>query len=108
MAKKLPYSVITDTLKHIDFSFDLSSNTTNPLAVHQLLNEILSSISKETKLRNISNGDIIQAISMAMAVRVKMTYGDDEIKESIALNCIKSALSCSKGAVEKEEFSGTS
>ena len=108
MIKKLPYSVVTDTLKHIDFSFDLSSDTSNPLVVHQLLNEILSSITKETKLRSVSNGDIIQAISMAMAVRVKMAYGEYSTKERIALSCIEKALSASKVAVEKEEISGTS
>ena len=108
MTKKLPYSVTTDTLKHIDFSFDLSDDTGSVLVVHQLLNSLLSSINQETKLREISNGDILQALSMALGVRVKMIYGDDNVKTSIALNCVKKALNSSKFAIEREQISGNS
>ena len=108
MSKKLPYSVTTDTLKHIDFSFDLSEDTSSALVVHQLLNSLLSSINQETKLRDISNGDIIQALSMALGVRVKMMYGDDKVKEDIAINCVKKALNSCKYAKEQEQISGTS
>ena len=45
---------------------------------------------------------------MALGVRVKMIYGDDKVKEDIALNCVKKALNSCKNAKEKEQMSGTS
>ena len=83
-------------------------DTNSVIVVHQLLNSLLSSINQETKLRDISNGDIIQALSMALGVRVKMMYGDDKVKEDIAINCVKKALNSCKYAKEQEQISGTS
>lgn len=108
MKKKLPYKITTETLKDIEFSFDLSDETKSALAVHQLLDTLLAAINQETKLRTLANGDIIQALTMALAVRVKMMYGNDKVKENIATICFNRALKNAESANEVEQISGTS
>ena len=89
---KLPYSITTDTLTKINFLFELSKDTKSPITVHQLLDLILLKITQETKINEISNGDIIHALSMALAVRMKMVSADNEVLEKIVIESISKAL----------------
>ena len=105
---KLPYSVTTSTLTKINFLFELSKDTKSPISVHQLLNLILTNINKETKIINLSNGDIIQALAMALAVRMKMISADEKIVEKIVIDCISKAINAAKKAEIKTQISGNS
>ena len=103
---KLPYSITTDTLTKISFLFELSEDTKSPIAVHQLLDLILLKITQETKLNELANGDIIQALSMALAVRMKMVSADNEVLEKIVIESISKALNAAKNAEVNNISSG--
>ena len=106
--KYLPYTAITSTLKEIDFNFQLSGNTNSPLVVHQLISSVLSKINDETKIQDISNGDIIQALCMILAVRSKMVDANPEIIEKIVIDCFNKAMFAYKHAKIKEQIIGNS
>ncbi|MBF95626.1 MAG: hypothetical protein CFH34_00061 [Alphaproteobacteria bacterium MarineAlpha9_Bin4] len=95
---KIPYSITTETLTKINFLFELSKDTRSPLTVHQLLDLILLRISQETKISEITNGDVLQALSMALAVRMKMVSADTAIVEKIVLESVLKALNAAKKA----------
>ena len=105
---KLPYSITTSTLTKINFSFELSEDTKSPISVHQLLDLILTNINKETRITNLSNGDIIQSLAMALAVRMKMIAADEKVVEKIVIDCISKAINAAKKADVKIQISGNS
>ena len=101
---KLPYSITTATLTNINFLFDLSEETTSPISVHQLLDLILTNINQETKITGLSNGDVIQSLAMALAVRMKMVNADDKIVEKIVIDCVSKAINAAKKAEVSIKF----
>ena len=68
----LPYKAITTSQKEVNFKFSLDENTTSPLVINEIINLLLSKISSEIKVYNPSNGDIIQALCMALVIRCKI------------------------------------
>ena len=105
---KLPYSITTSTLTKINFLFQLSKDTKSPLAVHQLLDAILSKINDETKIRDLSNGDIIQSLAMVLAIRMKMVAADNKTVEEIVIDCVSKAINDAKNANINQKISGNS
>ena len=105
---KLPYSITTATLTKINFLFELSKETSSPISVHQLLNLILTNINQETKITDLSNGDIIQSLAMASAVRMKMVNADEKIVEGIVIDCVSKAINAAKKAEINDQVSGRS
>ena len=76
--------------------------------MHQLLDLILTNINHETKITNLSNGDIIQSLAMALAVRMKMVNADDKVVEKIVIECISKAINAAKKADVNDQISGNS
>ena len=103
---KLPYTITTETLPKINFLFELSKDTQSPITVYQLLDLILSKISQETKISRISNGDVIQALSMALAVRMKMVSADNKIVEEIVIDTLSKAINAANSAYIDSKTSG--
>ena len=95
---KIPYSITTETLTKINFLFELSIDTKSPITVYQLLDLILHKISQETRITEISNGDVIQALAMALAVRMKMVSANDKVVEKIVIERVTKALIAAKKA----------
>ena len=93
-------------IQKINFLFELSKDTKSPITVHQLLDLILLKITQETKINEISNGDIIQALSMALAVRMRMITADKDVLESIVVESVSKALDSAKRAEKKVMSSG--
>jgi hypothetical protein len=68
--KHLPYRVTTSTGAIIDMQFPLHAQTVSAVTVSQLLDSVLQTLSREVALApTIGNGDILQALAMALAVR---------------------------------------
>jgi hypothetical protein len=69
----LPYTVTTRSGTRIDFSFPLHEETGSPVQVNQLVTRILGVLDGEIRtLGEVSNGDVLQALSIAMAARAAM------------------------------------
>ena len=94
----LPYKAITSSKKEIEFNFTLDSNTNSPIVINEIINTILTNISSEIDVYKPSNGDIIQAVCMALVVRCKMIdYDFDKIQE-IVQKTLKTAFNDAKKA----------
>lgn len=69
----LPYTVTTRSGTRIDFSFPLHEETGSAVQVHQLVSRILGTLDGEIRaLGEVSNGDVLQALSIALAARAAM------------------------------------
>jgi hypothetical protein len=98
MPKLLPYRVTTATGTVLDIEFPLHAQTVSAMRVGQLLSATLAQIDRGLKLLGDSaNGDVLQALAMALAVRAAMIEGPREVTTALAGELLESAL----GAVEQ-------
>ena len=103
----LPYTVHTDTQDTHDIEFPLSEHTEDSVRVHQLLTTVLNSIANDLKIvGTVSNGDILQALSMALAVRTRMVYAPEQTMRTIVADLTESALAASYAAKRESDPAG--
>ena len=94
--------------KEVNFKFSLDENTNSPLVINEIINLLLSKISNEINIYKPSNGDIIQALCMALVVRCKIIDYDINKIEQVVNKTIKRAFSDAKKAEVLEPLSGNS
>lgn len=104
----LPYKAETSSKKKINFNFTLDENTTSPLVINEIINLILSRISTEINIYKPTNGDIIQALCMALVVRCKIIDYDIHKIEKIVAKTLKKAFLDAQKAEVSEPTSGNS
>ncbi len=102
----LPYEALTATNKSIDFKFSLNKNTESPININVILNLLLNVLSKEIKILNPSNGDIIQALCMIIVIRSKMIDYNFEKIEKIVKETLDTAFKDGGNAIVKQSKHG--
>ena len=97
--KQLPYRAQTATGDTIDIEFPLHAETESPAKVSQLLTAILKTINKEVAVAGpMANGDVLQAVAMAVAIRSRMIHAPSEITSDLAKTVIAYALDAATNA----------
>ena len=103
----LPFTVHTDTHDTFDIEFPLSEHTEDSVRVHQILTTVLNSIAHDLKIVGaVSNGDILQALSMALAVRTRMVYAPEQNMRAIIAGLTDSALAASYATKRESDPAG--
>lgn len=93
MARHLPHDVTTATGEKIAFEFPLHAETQSAMRVSQLLGSVLSLIDRELKvLGHTANGDVMQALAMALAVRTAMLHAPHAVGGRLAAELVDAAL----------------
>lgn len=93
MARPLPYRVVTQTGDLLDFRFPLHPETVSAMRVDQILSAALGAVDREIKLTgDAGNGDVLQALAMALAVRARMIHADGEQTADLARVLLEHAL----------------
>ena len=104
----LPYKAVTTSRKEVNFKFTLDENTDSPIVINEIINLLLSNISSEINIFKPSNGDIIQAMCMALVVRCKIIDYDIDKIEKLVNKALKNAFIDAKKAEVLEPTSGNS
>lgn len=95
----LPYRFTTPTGDAISFEFELHPQTGSATRVHQLLDRVLHTLNHEIAiLGETHNGDLLQALAMAIAVRTEMIPANPELKSDLARAVLEQALRSLKNA----------
>ena len=103
----LPYAVTTDTGDTFDIEFPLSAHTEDRVLVHQLLTTLMNALASDLKvLGETSNGDILQAVSMALAIRARMVHAQEPTMRGIVGDLTNTALQACYDADRKSEPAG--
>ncbi len=93
MAQHLPYRVTTQTGETLDFDFALHPDTGSALRVNQLLSAVLEALDREIRvLGETSNGDVLQAVAMALAARARMIHAPATQTADLAKSLVEDAL----------------
>ena len=91
--KKLPYRARTATGDVFDVVFPLHDETGNAVRVDQLVSAILEAIDRDIAVAgDTSNGDVLQAAAMALAIRTRMIHAPWPVTERLAKSLTADAL----------------
>ena len=91
--KKLPYRTKTTSGDIIDIKFKLHDETADPVHVSNLITAILTTIDREISLMgDVSNGDVLQGVSMALAIRTHIIHAPIETTSGLTKNLLNDAL----------------
>jgi len=100
--KKLPYRARTATGDVFDVVFPLHEETGSVVRVDQLVSAILEAIDRDIAVAGeTSNGDVLQAAAMALAIRARMIHAPRDVKEQLTAELVAAALNA-VAAVERE------
>ena len=71
--KRLQYTAVTSAGTAYDIHFPLHEQTRSEPAVADMLGAVLEGISGQVEARgDVSDGDVLQSLAMAMAIRARM------------------------------------
>lgn len=83
--RPLPYRVETATGDILDITFPLHDETASPMRVNQLLTAVLDAVDKDINIcGETANGDVLQALAMAVAVRARMIHAPADVTANLA------------------------
>jgi hypothetical protein len=99
MSKALPYCATTATGESFEIAFPLHTATVSPSRVHQMLTATLAVLDREVRLDpDTSNGDVLQALAMALSVRAGMIAAPKTVTDHLVCDLIAQALHAVEGA----------
>lgn len=105
--KQLPYRATTGTGDVFDIDFPLDSGTGDAVRVHQLLSDLLLAVDRGVALgAPMSNGDVLQAMAMAVAVRTRMIHAPAETRRRLAMQLLARALDAAEAAPRQSPPAG--
>lgn len=91
--KRLPFTANTASGDRFDIEFPLHPDTGDPVRVGQLVSAVLDTLDKEIAIfGEVSNGDVLQAVAMALAIRAEMVHAPHETLEKLTTQLVQTAL----------------
>ncbi len=105
--KSLPYRATTGTGDQFDIEFMLHPDTDSVVRVNQIITLVLEAINRDvTSMGETSNGDVLQALAMALAIRARMIHAPHEAVADLTRNLVQSALDAVADAERKSPLIG--
>jgi hypothetical protein len=99
LVTRLPYRATTASGERFDISFPLHPQTASPMRVSQMLSAILGALDAEVKLdAGTSNGDVLQALAMALSTRASMIEAPRELTGRLSVDLLSTALAAMNDA----------
>lgn len=93
MSKRLPYKAMTERGNQFEFEFPLHPETGSSVDVFNLLTAVLGTLDREVRtIGPVSNGDVLQALAMALAVRTRILPGNPKPLAGLATRLLNDAL----------------
>ena len=90
---RLPYRVETRTGDCFDIDFPLHPATDDPVRTTQILSAVLEAIDRDIDIVGpAGNGDVLQAVAMALAVRATMIHAPVDTTAGLARDLLQTAL----------------
>lgn len=105
--RPLPYRVETATGDVLDITFPLHAETGSAMRVDQMLSAILDALDRDIKVcGETANGDALQALAMALAVRARMINAPENVTMKLARDLLNAASHAAAGAERVSPTSG--
>ncbi len=93
MVNRLPYEAKTSMGEVMDIDFTLHPQTASPMRVTQMLSVILEGLDRDIGIvGETSNGDVLQALAMALAIRSEMIAAPNDVTNLMSVSLLQQAL----------------
>ncbi|MGR8920095.1 MAG: hypothetical protein ACU85V_10770 [Gammaproteobacteria bacterium] len=102
----LPFTAHTATGDRFDVAFPLHADTGSARTVGLLLERLLETLSDAVEDADVSNGDVLQALAMTLAIRAGMIHAAPELTGRIARELLEQALEAISEARHSKPTSG--
>ena len=100
--KKLPYRARTTSGDVFDIEFPLHGETGDTVRVGQLVTAVLKALDKDIALAGeTSNGDVLQAMAMVLAIRARMIHAPQTLTERLSIDLVRTALDAVASSVHQ-------
>lgn len=94
--RRLPYRATTASGNQFEFAFPLHPETGSAVQVSNLLGLVLAVLDREIRQTGpVKNGDVLQALAMALAVRTRILPGNPEELAGLSASLVHQALGSS-------------
>ena len=104
---RMPYRARTATGDSFDIDFPLHAETGSAMRVEQLVTAVLQTIARELAVGGeTSNGDVLQALAMSMAIRARMIHADMASLDRLSKELLHDALEAAAAAERQAPPSG--
>ena len=99
MITHLPFTATTASGERFEISFPLHPHTASPVRVSQIVSAVLEAVDREVSVSpTTANGDILQAVAMALAIRASMIEAPKEMTDRLAIDVVKTSLTAMNDA----------
>lgn len=106
--KFMPYTATTATGTRIEADLPLHPETASPVRVNQMLDALLGLIDREVRMDPAtSNGDVLQALAMALALRGTMIEAPKQLTDRLAAELLADTLTALDAARIRSTPGGT-
>ncbi len=96
MADTLAYTATTRSGETLHFDFPLHPQTVSEQEVAHLVGALLEGLTQAIGNRgDVSDGDVLQALAMAMAIRAEMVKAPKGAAQSLAKQLVETAMEAS-------------
>lgn len=107
MASRLPFTYTTPMGERFELDFRLHPDTVSAMRVGQLLERLLETLDHEIGvLGDTANGDVLQALTMALAVRAGMIHADQTLTGHLCGDLLNRAMASLEEARRSHGMSG--
>lgn len=107
MPTHLPYTARTRSGDVFEIEFPLHRDTGSPMRVSQLLTAVLETLDREIGLLGeTSNGDVLQALGMATAIRAAMIHAPLPVSQTLATDLLTLSLRAMETAERQSPQAG--
>ena len=105
--RTLPYRTRTAMGDIYEFEFPLHAETGDAVRVAQLVSAILAAIDRDLAIAGeTSNGDVLQAAAMAMAIRARMIQAEQQTVQRLATDLMHTAQAAVARATHRRPQAG--
>jgi hypothetical protein len=97
--KSVSYTVVTNNGRAFDVSLPLHLQTRSETGVAQMVTELLATLSSYLgSNRNVSDGDVLQALAITLAIRARMLSATQESTASLIEDLFGTAYAAARAA----------
>lgn len=99
MNETLAFTALTSSGQAYDIDFPLHPATRSADGVSELLTALLGCLSQQLNPpHNLSDGDVLQALAMTLAIRARMTGPDPDAIEKLVIDLFSKAHAATRSA----------
>lgn len=103
----LRYCATTKTGDVFEVEFPLHPATEDAVGISHLISDMLSVIDQSIVARGpTANGDVLQAVAMAMAIRARMIHAPAAVTSGLAMDLLSTALAAAAAAPRQVPSTG--